>query len=326
MLTPSFKETQARIQTLYQQKEYQAAYEMATRLVEQHPEQHLLFQYWRMSTAARLGNHQQALDILASELKQGNWYADFLLRKNPSYQSLQGIPEFGHLLQINQELRQHEFQQIFPLLTIRPQGGCQSSANPCPLLIALHDHASTAQADIENWQPAAMAGWIVAVPQSSQAMWRGAYIWDDLQVTLAEIQKHYQQLTGTYAVDPSQVILGGRNTGALAALHLALSEALPATGFLILATAAAFQDGVLNWEAPIADYQAREANRSVRGYAILVGYDDEKAIETLQLAMEAFIQAGIPAAFEIIPEFDKPNSPEYELAFQNALEFLQESS
>lgn len=326
MTTLTFKESQARIQGFYQQGDYQAAYDLATRLADHFPEQHLLFQYWRMSAAARMGDHPQVLEILAAEQQQGNWYADLLLLKNPAFQTVQSIPEFERALHVNQELRRHEFQQIFPLLTIHSEDGCRSPENPCPLLIALHDHASSAQADIEYWQPAALAGWLVAAPQSSQAMWRGAYAWDDTQITLAELQNHYAQLAGVYAIDPNFVILGGKNTGAMAALHAAVSGALPATGFFALMTAGAALDADLSWDTALATYTSREVIQALRGYAILVGYDDEIAIETLQSATEAFNQAGIPAAFEIIPPFDKPDSPEFEEAFQNALEFLQEPS
>ena len=170
-----FEEIQSQIQAAYQAGDYTAALELAERHTARFPEQTPLLFYWRVCMHARLEQPSQAIRLLAEVLDSGLWYGEVLLRKSPSLKSLQGIDEFERLVAWNRELQSAAQAQRFPLLILRSEGGCQEKANPCPLLLGLHANMGIAQTSLPLWQPAASSGWLVAAPQSSQAMWKDAY-------------------------------------------------------------------------------------------------------------------------------------------------------
>ncbi len=99
MSSRGFAEFQAKIQRLYHQGDYAAAYRLANENANRYPEQMPVVNYWRICMAARLGEHQQALELLAQLLESGFWYGETLLRKSPSLQSLQGHPQFEKLVE-----------------------------------------------------------------------------------------------------------------------------------------------------------------------------------------------------------------------------------
>ena len=200
MEPPTFDELQAQFEELYRDGEYITALDLATENFDLFPEHHHLLYYWRIVMSARIGEFDQALFLLQEALEGGIWYGDVLLRKSPSLKDLQGHPEFERLVELNQDLRQQDSQQSFPLFTLRPEGRCQAGDEPCPLLLALHANAGNTQGSLGFWRPAASAGWLVAAPQSTQAIWRGAYVWDDRPTSESEIRKHYASLLENYAV------------------------------------------------------------------------------------------------------------------------------
>src|SRR5512136_1790433 len=211
MEASTFDEIYSQLQDLYQDEEYLAALDMATQAVERFPEQRTVLDYWRMTLSARTGNPAQALSILQAALDSGCWYSELLLRRSPSLKALQGSPEFEALLARNQEAAERDQQVHFPLFTIRPQGKCQSGGPPCPLLVGLHTNGGNVQTSLDFWKPAATSGWLVAAPQSSQAIWKGAYVWDNRPIAETELKKHFVTLDERYAVDASRTVIAGHS-------------------------------------------------------------------------------------------------------------------
>ena len=66
---------------------------------------------------------------------------------------------------------------------------------------------------MDFWKPAASAGWLVGIPQSSQAMWKDAYVWNDLDIARAEIEQHFN-LLGDSMPWTRRTVLAGHSMGA----------------------------------------------------------------------------------------------------------------
>jgi len=318
----SIDELQSRLRQLYREADYLAALELASAGIGRFPDHVMLLSYWQITMTARLGDNTRSIRLLREVLKDGGWYGEALLRNSPSLQPLQGNEEFESLVLLNREQQELDQKQIYPLLTLRTKGQCQPSGSPCPLLIALHANASTAQASIPFWRPAASAGWLVAVPQSSQPMWKDAYIWDDRDFAMQEITRHFSALSKKYTIDPTRVVLAGHSMGGEMAIWLALSTALPTRGFMVIGPAGPFLDALENWQPLI------EANQGtgMRGYIAVGREDNTIPLNNIRKIVGQLNKAGIACQLEEIPDVGHQYSVEYEASLLRGLKYILRSS
>ena len=316
----SFEDFQHKIQASYAAGEFSAALELANTARQDFPEHSHLIEYWRVAMSARIGDNQQAIRILEQVIQTGFWYGETLLRRSPSFMGLQGLPEFETLVERNNQLQALEQEALYPLLILRSQGRCQQGGAPCPLMIGLHANAGTAQDSVEFWRPAAQAGWLVAAPQSDQAMWKGAYVWDDREVTETQINKDYETLLNKYAIDPQQIVLAGHSLGGELAAWLAITGSVPVRGFLAFGPAGPLSDDLTAW-LPLVDQAGWSG---LRGYVILGEEDESIQRDNLRSWVEMLNNGGIPTELEEVPHAGHEYAPEYESSMLRALDFLQQ--
>jgi predicted esterase len=318
MSTEAFERLYEQLQKLYYKEDYETALKLASESRSRFPEQRAALDYWRMTMAARLGKAKLAKQILREAIEQGEWYSELLLRRSPSFRSLQDDPEFESLVSRNQEIAEKDHNTNYPLYTLRPEKRCQSGGTPCPLLLGLHGNATTAQSSIAFWAPAATAGWLVAAPQSSQAIWKDAYVWDDRQNAGAEIQRHYQSILDRYAIDVKRTVIAGHSTGGELAIWLALNRSFKVRGFLAISPETTFLTDPDEWR-PLLD---QEASAGLRG-CILIGEKDTSInIESIQIFIAQLEQANIPCRLEVIPLAGRHYDPVYDSAVLSALAFI----
>jgi predicted esterase len=314
----TFEDLQTRFQELYASGEFEEAMQLVSEQAARFPEYEHLLYYWRIALAARLANPGQAIALLSEVLKSGFWYGETLLRKSPALKSLQGIPEFEKLVALNQDLQEEEATRQFPLLVLRAQDRCKSGKEACPLMIALHANAGTARESVTFWQPAASAGWLVGAPQSSQAIWKGAYVWDDLDRSRQEILKAFDSLTKQYSVDSQQIALAGHSMGGEVAIWLALTGAVPAAGFIAFGPDGPFMNDLENWMGVIYENQ----NPDLRGYLIVGEEDNTISPEAVEDLTEMLNRGGIACELEKVPHAGHDYAPEYEASMLRALAFI----
>jgi predicted esterase len=314
----TFDEVQASIQKFYQQGEYSAALELATQELSHYPDQAPLLNYWRICMAARLDDIDQAIRLLDERTRAGFWYGEVLLRKSPSLLPLQGLPEYERLVGLNRQLQELDRVTNFPLITLRPEGECQNDSPACPLLIGLHANGGTAQTSINFWRPAANMGFVVAVPQSSQAMWKDSYVWNDLEIARDEVARHYTRLTQKYSLDPQRVVLAGHSMGGEVAIWLALTGAIPARGFLAFGPGGPYMDNPSDWRPVIQE----RSGPDLRGYIVIGEQDDTISQEGVRTLVEYFDREGVPCELEVVPKVGHDFVSEYEASLENALEFI----
>jgi predicted esterase len=318
MIEPSFVDLYSQLQELFREEQYNIALELAAEALERFPERRTLFDYWRIILSARNGDAESTIEALREALKHGSWFSELLLRNSPSLQSLQGEPRFEALLAANQEAAERDQEKQFPLYTLRPEGKCQSGGAACPLLIGLHTNGGTVQSSIDFWKPAAAIGWLVAAPQSSQAIMKGAHVWDDREIAQREVKRDYQTLREHYAINPWQVVLAGHSLGGETAIWLTLKGALDTNRFLAIAPAGPLIDELSGWGVLLR--QDRRAG--LRGYIITGEMDELIPHDNIAEMVELFNQAGIETELETLPGAENDYTPAYDAAILRGLNFL----
>lgn len=314
-----FEDLEQRLQELYQQEKFSEAYDLANRYRPLFPNESALLDYWRLTMSARTGNLFQALQLLKEIQRSGFWYDEVLLRKSPSFQALQGRPDFEELVANNRRLQEQERQQTYPMLVLRPKDNPPAGGAAYPLLLALHSNSSTAQATVNFWRTAALQGWLVALPQSTQAMWKNAYSWNDRQQSSQEISNHFTKLSAQYPLDRQRVIIAGHSMGGEVAAWLALSGILPVEGFIALGPGGPFMDELENWQALLDE----KPNSRLRGYLVIGTQDPSIPQRNIHKFAELCNSRGIKCQVEELPGVGHEYTPAYDEALLRGLAYIE---
>jgi dienelactone hydrolase len=268
-----------------------------------------------MCAAARVGNQALVYQIAEQALAEGFWYGEVMWRQTPSFQPLQGDPDFEHIVAASRAAEAQDTPAAAPPLIMRlPED--HSSASP--LLVALHGNQRTATATLPFWQAASAQGWVLALPQSTQAMYKSAYAWDDLAASFAAVQADFAKLKELTTFDASRVALAGHSMGGLVAIQMALAGALNVRGFVANGPAAPFLDAPEELKALLAP--ARE--RGLRGYFILGAQDTDINADEIHALAAQLQSAGIACEIETVPQATHDYAPVYDAALLRALAFV----
>ncbi|MBN1562403.1 MAG: hypothetical protein JXA10_01080 [Anaerolineae bacterium] len=280
---------------LYTEGNYAQAVNLATAGIAQLPQNARFLRLVRSMIQVRSGKHDAGLDELRDLIEGGYWLGDYFWRDS-DYDAVRDLPEFKRLQQLSNERLDAAKGRTTPeLVTFVPD----DSADPKPMLFALHGNGSNVFWHQDHWQPATANGWIVAMPQSSQLAGMDshdnfAYSWDDEDIVDQEIETHLAALTANYPIDPARVVVGGFSRGAETAIRLVLTGKVAAQGFIAVCPGGPYSREPELWQ-PVVE-AAKEAKRDVRGY-VIIGGQDQFEDETDQL-IAMLHEAGIPCERE----------------------------
>ena len=199
----------------------------------------------------------------------------------------------------------------------------RARANPRSLfgrLMALHGNGATAQSSVDFWKPAASAGWLVGIPQSSQAMWKDAYVWSDMDVAQEEIEKHITLLSRQYAVDAGRTVLAGHSMGGELAIWLALTGAIAARGIVTLGAGGPMMDNPEGWRDIIESFSGAPP----RLYLIYGEADRTIPQQNSHLLADMLQKAGFACEVESLPGVGHEYEPAYIAPFLRGLKFVLE--
>jgi dienelactone hydrolase len=276
------------IDALFRSKEYAQAETLAEKSIHRFPLEADEFAYLRMCAAVRLGRIPQALQWLKEVLDAGGWYSEFFLRKSPSFEPLQELPEFERLVEVSLGQREADLKREPKHYTLAPERGDP----PWPLFLALHGNTHSAVWESRYWRSLASRGWLLAMAESSQGHWKGGYIWDDGELAQRDLEGCFRSLPSRYPMDPGRVLLGGFSYGGQRAIEHALKGTVGALGFLVFCPYLPEMDG---WSALLD----RGFPPSLRGYFITTEQDEDRAHS---LALASLLQArGIACQVEDLP-------------------------
>lgn len=320
MENQDFNTLHTKIQRFFQEGDYTTALALINDHADEFPEYQHLMDYWKITLNAQCGDTITCLELLRDKLESGFWYGEDLLRKNPALGSLQGEDSFEELYKLNQKIHLKDAENTYPMLTLRTEGRCQSGDTPCPLLIGLHENASMASDSMPFWQPAAKTGWLVAVVQSSQALWKGAYVWDDRHQAEQRIIEQYNALKDGYAIDPHRVILGGLSLGGDIAIWLTLERKIPACGFIAIAP-----DGpCIDSDLECCSLVEKNTENPPRGLIIVGAEDNTIHLDRIQHFTSYLNRSGIECKLHIVANAGHDFNLAYEDSLLEGLAYLLE--
>lgn len=311
----NFSELNQKITEHFLAGEFQQALELADSQAGNFPQERPLVDYWKMCALARVGDKRRAVEVAEKFHQDGLWYGEAMWRITPSFKSLQGDADFEKLVAKSLEIHSMDADSLKPvLLEFKPE----NPSKGFPLLIALHGNQQSAQKTLPFWNPAIDAGAALVVPQSEQAMFKGAYIWDELETSFRQVKACFDSVKKRIEFDPGRVVLAGHSMGGLTAIQMAMTGELPVRGFIANGPALPFEDAPEELDKAVAF--ARE--KGLRAYFIM----GENDVDIEQDAVRAFSgkmkSAGIPCELEIVPGATHEYSSNYDTALLRALKFI----
>jgi predicted esterase len=307
---------QAEAMEHYQARDYAGALEILTREGDQFPEEAANVLYLRSCMAARVGQPDLALQILEDALDRNLWYGEQVMRESPSWQPLQGLPAFERLAALCKE-RQVAAEIGPDLRVLDPAGGCPAG-EPCPLFLALHGNADTADSAIGGWRAVAEAGWRLVALQSSQVGGANAYLWNDQETALRETAVQYAELRAQYAMDPARLVVAGFSLGGETALRIVLSGSIPAPAFILLGPGGPTMETPAAWLPLIA----QGAARGVRGYVFLGERDNAVEQDAARRVVDLLNANGVPCGLEMLPNLAHAYPTDFGPGLRRALAFV----
>lgn len=316
MATRTFDDVYTDTMRHYQAQEFDQALEVLTREGGAFPDEGHMVLYLRSCLAARVGQTELALSLLQEALDNGYWYNRQVMRESPSWQILQGMPEFERMVKICR-VREEEARGEPELFVSEPEGGMQAGEK-YPLFLALHGNGSNGRQALNGWQHVTSKGWLLAAAQSSQIISSNLYVWDDQETALRELKEHYEQLCSDYPVDTASAIVAGFSMGGETALSAVLNGTVPARGFILLGPGGPTVDAPDAYLPLIEEGKAR----GLRGYVIIGDTDELIQPEAIQRLVEMLNMHNIPCELEIYPGIRHEYPPDIGPVIDRAIEFV----
>ncbi|MEW6029336.1 MAG: dienelactone hydrolase family protein [Chloroflexota bacterium] len=294
----------------YNQRDYAGALALVEQKAGLFPEQIARTTFWRMCLLSLCNRPGEVLSVFQQGLDAGLWWVESQFR-DPDLDAVRGLPEFKELAAESHRKCMEARKHIEPDRTLLVP---DDTSRELPLLIALHGRNGHKDSNLEHWEIARRRGWLVLSPQSRQAIYQGAYCWDDNEQGLTDILFHVEETMKAYGVDRTRIVTAGFSQGSGMAIYAALSGRIGARGFIGVGTFMAEPECLIAL--------ARQA-RSVRGYFITGEKDHtlEKARAIQKILKEHHIQFGEEVHAGLGHEFPA----DFGRSFENALRFILEA-
>jgi predicted esterase len=298
---------------LYGRQEYGQALALLQQNSHLFPQQGMMY-HWKMCLAARANDPDLAIMAFKEALDSGHSYPEALIREDEDLASLQGVPAYEELASLSLKRFAAFETQTRPEMLVLPPAG--NNADHLPLLLALHGNAQNARLAASDWQPILAKGWLLACAQSSQLLTSDAYVWNDLERGTTDVRRLYQILNTKDTIDPERIVLGGFSAGGGLAIHLAMTGAIRALGFLVLGP-------YLRDLESLRPYLDAAAERGLRGYIVMGLQEPPEGQELMRKVHARLNTHGIPCELEERPEIAHAFPADFGQSIEKALAFLQ---
>ena len=304
----TFQELTDELMRLYPQGKYAEALQVVEQNADRFPVQLARTTYWRMCLLSLSARPDDVISVFRQGLDSGLWWAGNQFAVDTDFDPVRDLPEFKRLVDESNQKCMEMQAHIKPDRTVLLP---DDMFGELPLLIALHGRNGNKDSNLEFWDVARRCGWLVLSPQSRQTLFEGAHCWDDSDQGLRDVLFHVEEILQTYRIDQKRIILGGFSQGSGLGIYMALTGRTGARGFIGVGTFIAQPDSLL----PLAGQQP-----AIRGY-FLTGEKDH-TLDTARAIQTILRENNIPCEEEVFPELGHAFPPEFERAFDRAVDFI----
>jgi predicted esterase len=273
-----------------------------------------IYANWVSCTQVMLGKPQAAIRTLQDALAEGTWWPPVILRDDPDYKALQGLPDFEAVVARCTRLFDETSRQSQPQnLVIEPNGLPAGTA--APLLVALHGRGENLHTHAALWSPAARLGWKTVLLGSSQVVGQDAYCWDNRDLAEKEVAQQFDQ-----AIESKfrQAVLAGFSQSGGLVLRMVLSGQVAASGVLAIVPASFSDDDFEH----LRNLRHLEGKRAV----ILASKNDHPWIKTANRLAALLEAKGVPHIYTVYDNLGHDFPPDFSQKLPEYLAFLAGSS
>jgi pimeloyl-ACP methyl ester carboxylesterase len=266
----------------------------------------------RAELLGELRQPDRAIESLDAALLSGCRYKRSWLDENPRLAALRNLPGFRDVTERSARRYEEDSAAARPELTVlMPEGPTPRAGYP--LLVALHGNNSTMADTVGYWSSPTRAGWVIAVPQSSEiGVSPGAFTWNETDRTVREVTAHIGEIAKRTRLDPDRLMMGGFSMGGLQAMALPLTGRVRARAFVAVAA----------WLPRIGEFATmldRGPGRELSGY-VVVGTRDpnsDGAKQLVALLVKHRVRAHLDLREELGHEYpaDMPETLDRALSF-----------
>jgi predicted esterase len=311
----NFNDLEITLTELFQKKKLKDALDLITREGSNFSDKRVWVDYWHMCAAARVENYPIVYQIAEDAHARGMWYSESIWRTSPSFEILQGDPNFERIVDESRALQDKDAPLNTPVLHVHfPENhSCLS-----PILIGLHGNETSAQNGSQFWSCAVSQGWVVASPQSNQVLYKGAYVWNDLDAAYTNIQDYFVQLKTKVVFDHKRVVIAGHSLGSFIAIQTALMGIIQVCGFIAIGPIVPNEDQL----AELVEVLGPVRDRGIRGYLIIGENANIISMDGCRAFTETLKSVEIESELEIIPGAAHEYSDVYDASLLRALSFV----
>ena len=309
---PAFDEVAGVVFRLYGERRYAEALTLARHASERFPERGATISFWAACLLSLMGEHDNAVAVLADGIERGDWWNEGRLRGDPDLAPLQGRADFDAV--VDAARRRQAANPSSPALEVlRP------STKPRGFVIALHGAGGTIESVAAQWQHATELGYAVGVPLSSQRSGsdddrRG---WDDVTLAAHEVADARDRLARQLELESESAIFAGFSQGGRRVVEWALmGTLLDVRRFIGVAS------GVDQIRLEDVDRQLASAVRRGIRAAFVVGEEDW-VLESVKPFHEALRAAGIASRLDVVPGVGHDYPPDFRSRLRALLAWLE---
>ncbi|WP_046214817.1 alpha/beta hydrolase [Paenibacillus wulumuqiensis] len=284
----------------------------------------------RYSLAASSGMHEEALQLLQEAIvEQEYWYAAEYLLEEESLESLQDDAEFQRLIGI---CRAREAQALTEssakLNIVLPDQ--EKPASDFHTIFVLHGEQENMDIVQPYWSSLLERNYKLALLQSSQVQFSGAYDWVDIDAGMDELKQSMEELA---RIDNPQLeirdcllpenalpsgkrpVLAGFSAGARVAMNTAAEYSTGVRGLILVAP---WMPDREEWELGLNAWK----EHGVKLY-IICGERDEECLPGAQELVEALDFKGIPYVFKNVTGLGHDYPAHFNQMLQEAAAFIE---
>ena len=230
-----FKLKQKKMFELYEQQKYPEVNAIVAEMMKEFPGKRGLLYNVAYCVQSATGNSERALELMEEAADKGYWSDPDQLITDNDLKPLWNEPRFKSVAE-RFRLLAKEYSKSNParLEVLKPDGFNPGDRHAVPLIIALHGNTQSIEDSRNDWGFMAKKGWLVALPQSSQASMEGAFVWNNFETAIPEIKEHFKELTKNYDIDSERIIIAGFSMGGALAASICFNQVIPCNKFILM--------------------------------------------------------------------------------------------